>query len=597
MSSRAIQSAASTPSRHIGQIFFQRVAELGERPFVRLQESTGPVDISWHEFGAMVGNVLLALYGLGLMAGDAIAIMGENSVERLCADLATLAGGFPNVVISPAMSGGMLLKVLDHSQCRAAFVQSETDASRLLNLKRELPALEHLFVMNGTAASLPDTMPFLELMKQGHSFDAARLKEILESVQAQDLATIMYTSGSTGEPKGVMRTQGNLLSNITNGGEVVVSKPDELFVIVLSLNHLLGRFGFLKSAITGRTTAIVESTELNLDVDVIQGLSGTAMALVPRVMERIWKDLLDRNDHRKLWETIEALDQQKTAGELSEPDSKKLAAYITVLRESARKALGGRMKYISYSGAAMPPRIMRFFELIGIPLLGSYGSTECGGVTLCGIGENRPGNLGKPFPNVEVRIGEDSEILVRGPTVSPGYFLNPEATCEVFDSDGWFHTGDLGALEPDGSLRIIGRKKDVFYCADGSNIYPAFIELQLENEAFIRQAVLLGDRRPFISALIVPERQRIADALGLSALAMQESDVRSALWAQIERVNRRLEHYEQIRKFVVLNEDFPSEVRSINVFQKIKVDRKALAERYRKEIDEIYSGASEGEGY
>jgi long-chain acyl-CoA synthetase len=240
---------------------------------------------------------------------------------------------------------------------------------------------------------------------------------------------------------------------------------------------------------------------------------------------------------------------------------------------------------------------MRFFELIGIPLLGSYGSTECGGVTLCGIGENRPGNLGKPFPNVEIRIAADAEILVRGPTVSPGYFLNPEATREVFDADGWFHTGDLGALEPDGSLRIIGRKKDVFYCADGSNIYPAFIELQLENETFIRQAVLLGDRRPFISALIVPERQRIADALGLSALAMTDTDVRSALWTQIERVNRRLEHYEQIRKFVVMNEDFSREVRSVNVFQKIKVDRKAVAERYRKEIDEIYSHAFEGEGY
>jgi long-chain acyl-CoA synthetase len=341
----------------------------------------------------------------------------------------------------------------------------------------------------------------------------------------------------------------------------------------------------------------VESTELHLDVDLLQRLSGTAMALVPRVMERIWKDFLDRNDHRKLWEQIEALDQQKTVGELSEPDSKKFAEGITVLREAARKALGGRMKYISYSGAAMPPRIMRFFELIGIPLLGSYGSTECGGVTLCGIGENRPGNLGKPFPNVQVRIAADSEILVRGPTVSPGYFLNPEATCEAFDSDGWFHTGDLGALEPDGSLRIIGRKKDVFYCAEGSNIYPALIELQLENEPFIRQAVLLGDHRPFISALIVPERQLIADALGLSGLELTESDVRSALWSQIERVNRRLEHYEQIYKFLVLNEDFPSEVRTINVFQKIKIDRKAVAERYRKEIDEIYSGASEGEGY
>jgi long-chain acyl-CoA synthetase len=597
MNDRAIRSVASTPYCHIGQIFFQRVAELGERPFIRLQESTGPVDISWREFGAMVGNTLLALYGLGLMPGDAIAIIGENSLERLCADLATLAGGFPNVVISPAMSGGMLLKVLDHSRCRAAFVQSEIDASRILNLKRELSALEHLFVMNGTAASLPDTVPFLELMEQGRGFDAARLEEILKTVHAQDLATIMYTSGSTGEPKGVMRTQDNLLSNITNGGEVIISKPDELFVIVLSLNHLLGRFGFLKSAITGRTTAIVESTELNLDLDVIQSLSGTAMALVPRVMERIWKDLLDRNDHRELWETVEALDQQKTAGRLGEADSKKLAECITVLREGARKALGGRLKYIAYSGAAMPPRIMRFFELIGIPLLGSYGSTECGGVTLCGIGENRPGNLGKPFPNVQVRIAADSEILVRGPTVSPGYFLNSEATREVFDSDGWFHTGDLGVLEPDGSLRIIGRKKDVFYCADGSNIYPAFIELQLENEPFIRQAVLLGDRRPFISALIVPERQRIADALGLSALAMTESDVRSALRSQIERVNRRLEHYEQICKFLVMNENFPSEVRSINVFQKIKVDRKAVAERYRKEIEEIYSGASEGEGY
>jgi len=597
MNERATQSVASTPYRHIGRIFFQRVAELGERPFIRFQKSTGRVDISWREFGGMARNILLGLHGLGLMPGDAVAIIGENSLERLCADLATLAGGFPNVVISPAISGGMLLKVLEHSRCRAAFVQGEGDASRLLDLKRELSALEHLFVMDGTAASLPDTVPFLELMEKGRRLDAARLEDILESVHAQDLATIMYTSGSTGEPKGVMRTQDNLLSNITNGGEVVISKPDDLFVIVLSLNHLLGRFGFLKSAITGRTTAIVESTELDLDLNAIQSLSGTAMALVPRVMERIWKDLLDRDDHRKLWEMIEALDQQKTAGGLGEADSKKFAEGITVLREAAREALGARIKYISYSGAAMPPRIMRFFELIGIPLLGSYGSTECGGVTLCGIGENRPGNLGKPFPNVEIRIAADAEIMVRGPTVSPGYFLNPEATREVFDADGWFHTGDLGALEPDGSLRIIGRKKDVFYCADGSNIYPAFIELQLENETFIRQAVLLGDRRPFISALIVPERQRIADALGLSALAMTDTDVRSALWTQIERVNRRLEHYEQIRKFVVMNEDFSSEVRSVNVFQKIKVDRKAVAERYRKEIDEIYSHAFEGEGY
>jgi long-chain acyl-CoA synthetase len=237
---------------------------------------------------------------------------------------------------------------------------------------------------------------------------------------------------------------------------------------------------------------------------------------------------------------------------------------------------------------------MRFFELIGVPLIGSYGATECGGVTLCGIGENRPGNLGKPFANVQVRIADDGEIMVGGPTVSPGYFKNPEATREAFDDDGWFHTGDLGRLEEDGSLRIVGRKKDVFNCSEGSNIYPSFIELQLENEPFIRQAVLLGDRRPFIAALVVPERTSIADALHRDISSLSNDELEAALWTQIERVNARLEHYEQIRKIAVMKEEFPPEVRSINVFQKVKVDRKVVLERYGVEIESLYSAAVKG---
>jgi long-chain acyl-CoA synthetase len=201
--------------------------------------------------------------------------------------------------------------------------------------------------------------------------------------------------------------------------------------------------------------------------------------------------------------------------------------------------------------------------------------------------------LGKPFPNVELRIAGDGEVLVRGPTVSPGYFHNPEATWEAFDPEGWFHTGDLGALDPDGSLRIIGRKKDVFYCAEGSNIYPAFIELQLENEPFIRQAVLLGDHRPFIAALIVADRQRIAEFLGRAEAALTDIEVRAALSTRIARVNERLEHYEQIRKFAILRNDFSVEVRNINIFQKVKVDRSAVATRYQTEIDEIYASAVE----
>src|SRR5439155_22140819 len=254
------------------------------------------------------------------------------------------------VIVSPTLSDVMLLRILGHSRCRAAFVQNATGVGRLLNLKSQLPALSHIFVMEGTESNLPDTLSFAHLVEGGARVEKGRLFEILESVHGIDLATIMYTSGSTGEPKGVMRTQDNLLSNISNGREITVSKPDELIVIVLSVSHLLGRFGFLKSAVTGRTTAIVEATELNLDLRVVESLAGTVMAVVPRVMERIWKGILDQEDHQKRWEMLEALDQKIARDGLNDSDSKTFEELKGTLKDATRKALGGRIQYVTYSG-------------------------------------------------------------------------------------------------------------------------------------------------------------------------------------------------------------------------------------------------------
>jgi long-chain acyl-CoA synthetase len=589
------RNIANTNDRHLGAIFFRRAAELGDRTFVKLQRGERFQEVSWRDFGVLVQNVLLALFSMGLAPGDRVAIIGENSLEWLCADLATLAGGLPNVVVSPTLSDVMLLKILGHSRCRAAFVQNATGVGRLLNLQRQLPALSQIVVMDGVESTLPDAVSFAQLVERGARVEEGRLFEILESVHGNDLATIMYTSGSTGEPKGVMRTQDNLLSNISNGSGIVLSKPEELFIIVLSLNHLFGRFGFLKSVATGRKTAIIEATELDLNLKVVASLAGTAMAVVPRVMERIWNNILNEGHNGALWEQLEGLDRKKTQlGHLDADESRQFDELRLTLKNVMIQSLGGRIKYISYGGAAMPPKILRFFELIGVPLIGSYGSTECGGVTLCGIGDTKPGSLGKPFPNCELRIADDGELLVRGPTVTPGYFENPEATSEAIDAEGWFHTGDLGTIDADGCLFLTGRKKDIFNCSDGSNIYPSFIELLLENDPLVRQAILLGDRRPFIAALIVPERKKIAVELHKEESALTESEIVTALQSRIDQINLRLEQFEKIRKFAVMENDFLDKVRTTTVFQKIKIDRKAVEELYQKEIIAIYPPIVEG---
>ena len=575
--------------RHLGAIFFNRVAELGDRGFIKVQRGAQIDEVSWRRFGAKVRSAIFALYGLGLNKGDRVAIIGENCLEWLCADLATLAGGFPNVVVSPGLSDTMLLRILGHCGCRAAFVQSETTAGRLLNFKGQLPALDRLIVLDGSGSGLPGALPFGDFLARGGPDDDQRLRAILESLHPDDLATIIYTSGSTGEPKGVMRTQNNLLANITNGRPISLSGPDELTVIVLSLNHLFGRFGFLKSVATGRATAVIEGAEKTVDMRIIEALAPTALALVPRVIEHILATIFYENGCAQRYERLAELDRRRN---LNTAETDELEGLRAELGAIIRKALGGRIKYIAYGGAATAPRIIRFFELIRLPLLGSYGITECGGVTLSGIGDTKPGNLGRPFANVALRIAEDGEVLVRGPTVTPGYLNDPEAPREAIDDQGWFHTGDFGMIDEGGCLFIVGRKKDIFNCSDGSNIYPARIELLLENDRFIRQAILVGDRRPFIGALIAPERKQIAVELKKIESSLSDHEIETLIGSRVEEINRPLEEFERVRKIVVMQSDFAPEVRSVNVFQKIKIDRRAVEERYGTIISAIYAAQS-----
>jgi long-chain acyl-CoA synthetase len=580
-------SSTQNPHSSLGKVFFHRADELRERTFIRVQRKGNFDEVSWTTFAAEVRDLLLGLDASGFAQGHVTAIIAENRIEWLCADLATLAGGFPNVTLSPALSDHLLIRLLRHAGVRAAFVEDELAAQRLLCHRNELSDLKAIFLMTAGQRSLdPAVQPMDALLARGRNQPHGRLDELLNRVAPDDVATIMYTSGSTGEPKGVIRTQENMLANIASGGEIVSSPPGEMAVLMLSLNHLFGRFGFHKSVATGRTTAVVEATEKESDIETIRALAPTTMSLVPRVIEMIFERLLQYDDNQLHWNEIEAA--WEACGTVDFLNSPEIKTRRDALSESARALLGGRLKYVSYGGAPVPPHVTRFFHVIRIPLIGSYGSTECGGVTVSGLDENDPTNLGKPFANVEIRLAEDGELLVRGPSVSPGYFKNPEATREAFEPDGWFHTGDLGEISANGSLRLVGRKKDVFNCADGTNIYPQQIEVLLEADPFIRQAILIGDRKPFITALLVPETQRIASELGATAGTVSHANTVEFLRKRIDGLNTGLEDFEKIRNITLVARGFPPSVRTITVFQKVKVDRKAVEREYAAEIEKLY---------
>lgn len=584
-----MERATAHEHHTLGQVFFYRARELGERTFVRLQRAGRFEETSWSAFATKVRDLLLGLDASGFTRGDVTAIIAENRIEWLCADLATLAGGFPNVTLSPALSDNMLLRLLKHSSARAAFVEDDLGAKRLLAHRNALPELREIFVMGSDTPSPDRAVCTLdEVLARGQAAQPVHLEQLLDRVQAHDLATIMYTSGSTGEPKGVMRTQENILANIASGGAIVLSNPEEMAVLVLSLNHLFGRFGFHKSVATGRTTALVEATEKDVDIETLRALAPTTMSLVPRVIEKVVERILAHDQNRSHWTSIERAWAAHGDAKFLET-SPAIKAACAALTESARERLGGRLKYVSYGGAPVPPHVTRFFQAIRIPLIGSYGSTECGGVTVSGLDENDPTNLGKPFGNVEIRVADDGELLVRGPTVSPGYFKNPEATREAFEPDGWYHTGDLAEIEENGSLRLVGRKKDVFNCADGTNIYPQQLEVLLESDPSIRAAILVGDRKPFLGALLVPDMQQVALAINSATETPPHTETLKVLQARIDSLNESLEDFEQIRRIVLMAEDFPPAVRSVTIFQKVKVDRKAVERIYAEQIERLYN--------
>ena len=553
-------------------ILYQRAQTLQDTPCIYVD---GQPVLSWAAYADAVFGIALGLRARGLQPGQRVALLCDNAVDWMTAQLGIYAAGLISVPILPSSSDTMLERILQLSQPQALLVEIN-QLPRVIALREKGATTATLVALNGTQAGV------LSLADLYQVPSTAQIQQLLSEITEQTPCLIAYTSGSTGDPKGVFKT--HLITTINHGatdahGALVSAQPEQMAGIILSLNHGMGQGLFYRALVQGYGIGITERPEADIHLAHVAAMRPTILWVVPRVLQRLMAEFdASHPDWLSAWEQHVAAGKHAAAPEMQS------------LRQTLQHAFGGQLQQIHSSGSPTPPALLKRCTSIGLALWEFYGVTETGIVSE-GSPSGVPGMTGMPVPGIELRFADDGELLVRGPGVALGYYQNPAATAEMIDAEGWCKTGDFVVLKPEG-LHIAGRKKDVFNTAEGSNIYPTRLEGMLEELPLIAQAVLLGDRRPFVAALIVPDTDHAAQALGRALSAADytpQGALQALLMAQIAPLNAVLEPYEQIQTIRLLPQAFLPTVRSqVGGIGKTRVRRDLVEQSYQTEIQHIY---------
>ncbi len=569
------------------------------------------VELSSKEVFERIRDLSLGFRVLGASRGDRVAIVAESRPEWLLCDLAILTAGAVTVPIYPTLSSGQARYILEDAGARLAIVSTRLQLEKIQEVRHLLPALEAVIVMDPPAGTplpgSPSVLSLEEVERRGHArmtgeWGAGRIfRDDARAISAGDLATIIYTSGTTGEPKGVMLTHANLVSNMRAASEALDISHEDVALSFLPLSHAFERMVSYVYLFSGVTIVFAESFD-TIARDMGQ-VRPTVLTGVPRVYEKL---------HARVLEGAQAAGGAKammfrlalTAGLArakavlrgKHPDPvTSLASGLgdRLVFSAIRQKLGGRLRFVASGSAPLGAEVMEFFYAIGIPIIEGYGLTETAPIlTFNPLNAPRVGTVGRPIKGVELRIAEDGEILARGPNIMKGYFNKPEATAAALEG-GWFHTGDIGHIDPEGYLAITDRKKDLLVTSGGKKIAPQPIETILKRSPIVAEAVLLGDRRKYAAALIVPEfkalERRLKD-LGRPPAPREELIARSdviALYQEIiDALNRELSQYERIKRIALLPREFS--VDSGELTPTLKVKRKVIEERWGKQIESLY---------
>lgn len=547
-------------------LFYSQAEQLAGSPVALVKRDGRYGEVSWDSLSQSVTEIAAGLIARGVQTGDRVGLLSENRLEWIEADLGIMVAGAITVALYAPLTAAQVREQFADCAPVAAIVSTAEQRDKLLSVQELLPSIRHVIVCDSNAA-FQDVISLAEFKSEGRSAlekDPKLVERRSASIGPEDLAAISYTSGTTGESKGVMLTHANLTSNVLSCQEHWPVEAGTIDLIFLPMNHIYARtcnvyFGLA----TGRILALAESVDTI--VQNLQEVRPHYFSAVPRI-------------HQKL---MAATRPAFEAGD----------------RDALKKLLGGRVEYVSSGGAALPPEIARYYWDAGVPVYQGYGLTETSPVITFSRPEaNRIGAAGKALPGVEVRIADDGEILSRGPHIMKGYWGKPEATAEVIDSDGWFHTGDIGHLDEDGFLFITDRKKDILVTAYGKNVAPQQIECLLSTDPFIEQAMVYGDGKPCLTALVVPARGPLemwARANGLANSAwedlLEQEGVTGLYRERIDCALRDLAPHEQVRKFILLPEPFTAARGEMTVTAKLR--RRSIADRYRDRLESLYEGS------
>jgi long-chain acyl-CoA synthetase len=570
---------------------------------------------SGRDFFERIRDVAMGLAALGVGPGDRVAIIAESRPEWLTLDLAVLASGAVTVPVYPTLSAAQVQYILHDSGARLAVVSTRLQLDKLQEIRHALPALEAIIVMDASVAAgrSPSVMSFDDLAERGHKRLTAEwgqgraFRETARAITPDTLSTIIYTSGTTGEPKGVMLTHANLVANLKGGANVFEVGQDDVALSFLPLSHAFERLVAYVYLYCGVTLVFAESFDtVARDLALVRP---TLLTGVPRVYEKVHARIMEKGQKGSAaraalfrW-AIHAGESRARAvlqGQSPGPLTRLQAALADrLVLHTIREGLGGRLRYAISGSAPLGHEVIEFFSGAGIPIIEGYGLTETSPIlTVNPPHAPRIGTVGRPLPGIEVRIADDGEILARGPNVMSGYYNKPAPTADAL-RDGWFHTGDVGTIDAEGYLRITDRKKDLLVTSGGKKIAPQPIEAVLKRSPLIGEAVVLGDRRKFAAALIVPEfnalERRLKD-LGRPPAERPELVTRPdvlALYQEIvDALNRELSQFERIKRIALLPSEFTIE--SGELTPTLKVKRKVVEERWREVIARMYEDPRDG---